>query len=229
MPDPEAMLESLGQPRLNRVEPAERPLAGPASSAAGSSRSPVPPPHIPDASAGMKSESSVRRLGPSEEATDGMIEADAERAGAEVALPSPVLQEPGSAVGSGNAYATTAPAGEACRCRSGQREHAHVPSRCAARPGHQLVPNRPAPAPYVYSGPGLPPPASFESFRRTPECYRGVWDGYATEKARRCRFCHDHLHDRCSCHQEACSTADPWVGQPAGHCARAASASPRGY
>jgi hypothetical protein len=228
--DPETLRESLDQPPLNRIEPSERQLSPPAP--AGTSRSPLPPPHAPDASYGMKSEWSVRRSSePDEpdEPTDAMIEADAERAAPSLSLPRPPVSDRSVAVGSGAVGGTGASSGQACECRSARTHHAHALPCGSMPPPRRVAQARPAPTPYVYTGPGLPSPASLESYYRTPECYRGVWDGYAEEKARRCRLCHAHLHGYCDCHQGACGTTAPCSGEPCGHCAQVPSDAAPGY
>jgi hypothetical protein len=49
----------------------------------------------------------------------------------------------------------------------------------------------------------LPPAANFQSFYRTPACFRGLWSGYGAQKAVECSQHHKHLHGTCSCAQHS--------------------------
>jgi hypothetical protein len=94
-----------------------------------------------------------------------------------------------------------------------EQQPAHQPIRQPAVPAHdgacqsdcdaptycQPRHHRVAMVPPCLNGPDIPPPATFESMYRTPACYRGLWSGYATERAVACSHHHKHLHGTCEC------------------------------
>lgn len=189
-------------------QPQLRPLSQPRL------RSPIPPPHVPDESVGLQSEESL-------------IEADAEHA-AEMRdtepLP-PSIESEAFSLPPENLSPPHPHLPEAPACNGNHRNlhhHGHT--------GGAMITAHAAPAPYIYAGPGLPPPASLESFSRTPDCYRGLWDGYAEEKMRRCAKSHAHLHGYCDCHRVQAPhchhgrcAGECCVGSSRGTCAKAVS------